>query len=104
MKSKIKKVLVSIHLFFVGIVSKVFAVSTNDINTHFQTDYGIEISPIEKGVRLGKLILPVILFVIGLFVILSEKITKKVKAILISVLVLLGILGYVFMNYISTNL
>ena len=105
MKSKIKKVLISIQLFFMGIASKVFAVSAADLKVYeVQTEYGIEISPIEKGLRLGKLILPVILFVIGLFVILSKKITKKVKAIVISVLIIIAILGYILMNYISTNL
>ncbi len=105
MKSKIKKILVSSQLFFIGMISKVFAISPYEIQTDYgiQTAYGIEISPIYKGVRIGKAILPVILFIIGLCVILSKKITKKVKAIVISALVLLGILGYVLMNYIATN-
>ena len=95
MKSKIKKVLVSIHLFFVGMFSKVFAVSPT---VAIQPEYGIE-SPIKKWLGLGKPILFFIVFVIGLSVIISKKITKKVKAIVISIIVLLAILGYVLMNY-----
>ena len=109
MKSKIKKILISIQVFFTGITSKVFATSISELNSHgIQTEYGIEIapmygieeSPIEEGLRLGKIILPVLLFIIGLFVIFSKKLTKKVKAIIISALILLVILGYLLMNYI----
>ena len=103
MKSKLKKVLISIQLFFMGIASKVFAASDPkllDFKGHeVQTFYGID-TPVTKGLRLGKLIIPVLLFVIGLFVILSKKITKKIKTLVISILILLAIYGYLFMNYI----
>lgn len=56
----------------------------------------------EKISKIGKIAIPVILFIIGLVVILSKKITRKVKVILISILVILAILGYVLMNYIVT--
>lgn len=97
MKSKIKKILVSIQMFFLGVISKVFAISVHDI----QTDYGIETvsSPIEKTFSIGKFLLPIILLIIGLFVIISKKITKKVKAIIISSLIVLGTLGWVILNY-----
>ena len=103
MKSKIKKILVSSQLFFIEMISKVFATSPYEIQTDYGIQYRIEISPIYKWVKVGKVILPVILFIIGLFVILSKKITKKVKAIVISVLFFLVIFGYAFMNYIATN-
>lgn len=111
MKSRIKKILVSIQLFFLGMIPKVFAITTvTDIEPAYgieiETDYGIEMAPtpIERAFSLGKFILPVILFIIGLFVILSKKITKKVKAIVISILILLGIIGTLLMNFLSDML
>jgi len=53
--------------------------------------------------RGGKMAIPILLFFIGLGVIISKKITKKVKVIAISVLVILAILGYSLMNYIAAN-
>ena len=101
MKSKIKKILVSIQVFFLNMISKVFAISVDDIQTDYgiQTAYGIETSPIEKAFSIGKFVLPVILFVIGLFVVISKKITKKVKTIIISSLIILGVLAWTILNY-----
>lgn len=69
-------------------ISKVFALSPDAIQTAYgiQTSYGMKIVPssIEKAFSIGKFILPIILFVIGLVVIISKKITKKVKIIIIS--------------------
>lgn len=86
-----------------GTVNKVLA--EIDVLYGPGNDRNIVVKPTigEKISRIGKFAIPIILFVVGLFVILSKKITNKVKAIVISALVLLGILGYVFMNYISTN-
>ena len=59
----------SSQLFFIGMISKVFAaISPYDIQTDYgiQTAYGIEILPIYKGLRIGKAILPIILFIIGI--------------------------------------
>lgn len=50
-----------------------------------------------------KFAIPIILFIIGVFVILSKKITKKTKAIVISTLVVLAIFGVILMEYISKN-
>ena len=85
MKNRIKKVLVSIQIFFLSMISKVFALSVYDIQTDYgiQTAYGIEIgsspivSPIEKAFSIGRIVLPVILFVIGLFVVISKKIAEQ---------------------------
>lgn len=105
MKSRIKKILVSIQVFFLGMISKVFAISVYDIQTDYgiQTAYGIEIvpTPIERAFSIGKFILPVILFIIGLFVIISKKITKKVKTIVISILISLGVIGTLLMSFLS---
>lgn len=57
----------------------------------------------EKLSGIGKIALPVVLFVIGLFVILSKKITKKVKIITISILLAIGILGWIVLNYVANN-
>ncbi|OKZ66428.1 MAG: hypothetical protein BHW02_02080 [Clostridium sp. 28_12] len=100
MKSRIKKILVSIQVFFLSMISKVFALSPYDIQTDYgiQTAYGIE-TPIEKAFSIEKFIVPIILFVIGLVVIISKKITKKVKIIIISTLMILGALAWIILNY-----
>ena len=102
MNNRIKKVISSIGVFFGGMISKAYAGG-------IELAYGI-CEPIEEtqgiGViisKIGKIATPIALFIIGLGVILSKKITNKVKAIVISVLVILAILGIMLMNYISTN-
>ena len=57
----------------------------------------------EKTSRIGKIALPLVLFIIGLFLVLSKKITKKVKIITISTLLIIGILGWIVLNYIANN-
>lgn len=114
--NKIKKVFISIGAFFTGLVSKVSAMSLSE-----QTKYGVfdprviedkygvfdpsvvEPTVGERLLNVGKFALPIVLFFIGLLVVLSKKLTKKVKTIAVSVLVLLAILGYVLMKYIATN-
>lgn len=93
---KLKKVFMSFGVFITGLISKVHAVDIDIV----ELKYGVFEPTIgEKISRIGKFAIPIILFVIGLFVILNKKITKKVKAIVISALVLLGILGYVFITF-----
>lgn len=108
---KLKKVFMSFGVFITGLISKVSAVSISE-----QTKYGVfdprmvedkygvfEPTMGEKISGIGKFAIPIVLFVIGLFVILNKKITKKVKAIVISVLVALTIFGVILMNYLSSN-
>ena len=108
---KLKKVFMSFGVFITGLISKVSAVSISE-----QTKYGVfdprmvedkygvfEPTMGEKISGIGKFAIPIVLFGIGLFVILNKKITKKVKAIVISVLVALTILGVILMNYLSSN-
>ena len=108
---KLKKVFMSLGIFMTSLISKVSAISLTE-----QTKYGVfdprmvegkygvfEPTMGEKISSIGKIALPIILFVIGLFVVLSKKITKKVKAIVVSVLIVLAVLGYILMNYIATN-
>mgnify|MGYP000257073139 FL=1 len=108
---KLKKVFMSCGVFITGLISKVSAVSISE-----QTKYGVfdprmvedkygvfEPTMGEKISGIGKFAIPIVLFVIGLFVILNKKITKKVKAIVISVLVALTIFGVILMNYLSSN-
>lgn len=101
---RIKKVLVSFATLVLGLASKVFAADANPILFPVEAKYGI-IEPTmgEKISRIGKFAIPIVVFVIGLFVILSKKITNKIKVIVISSLVALAILNVVLMNYISTN-
>lgn len=102
--NKVKKVLTGIGLAFAGFVSKVYAY---DIISMYAIDPGPRTSPVktvwDSISKIGKIAIPVILFIIGVFVVLSKKLTKKVKAIVVSILVILAILGYVLMNYIATN-
>ena len=108
---KLKKVFMSFGVFITGLISKVSAVSISE-----QTKYGVfdprmvedkygvfEPTMGEKISGIGKFAILIVLFVIGLFVILNKKITKKVKAIVISVLVALTIFGVILMNYLSSN-
>ncbi len=108
---KLKKLFISFGIFITGVISKVSAVSINE-----QTKYGVleprmvemkygvfEPTMGEKISNIGKFAIPIVLFIIGLFVILGKKITNKVKAIVISILAILAILGVMLMNYISIN-
>ena len=102
--NKVKKVLTGIGITFAGLISKVYAIG-NPISV-YAVDPGPEtrVRTIWDSIsKIGKIAIPVVLFVIGLFVVLSKKITKKVKAIVVSVLIVLAILGYVLMKYIATN-
>ncbi len=105
--SKIKKIFIGLGVFIVAsftkvgeVISKVTALE--DISST-QMLYGPP--PSSTGESISKIAKPIILvvaFVIGLFVILSKKITKKVKVIVVFVLIILIVLGYVLMNYIVT--
>lgn len=111
--NKIKKVFISVGVFITGLISKVFAGEIDftmieakygvvDINTTtMQKKYGVyDPGPTtgEKISHIGKFAIPVVLFAIGLLVILSKKMTKKVKAIVVPFLALLAMGGYVLMN------
>lgn len=111
--NKIKKIFTSFGIFFTSIVSKVLAfdpaLMVEDkygvIDPRmYETKYGIFEPTIgEKLSGIGKIALPLVLFVIGLFVVLSKKITKKVKIITISILLTIGIIGGIVLNYIANN-
>ena len=103
--NKVKKVVIGIGAFISGIVSRVYAATfrEQEIISMYAVDPGPKARVLNSISRIGKIAIPVVLFVIGLFVVLSKKITKKVKAIVVSILVILAILGYVLMNYIATN-
>ena len=109
--NKIKKIFISIGVFLTGLVSKAFALDVEMKYGVFEPDmiqdkYGVyDPGPTtgEKISHIGKFAIPVVLFTIGLFVILSKKITNKVKAIIIFILAILVVLGYVLMKYLETN-
>lgn len=111
--NKLKKIFASFGIFFLGMVSKVLAFNPE---MFIEDKYGVfdprmveikyglfEPTIGEKFSRIGKIALPLVLFIIGLYVIISKKITKKVKKIVVSTLIILAILGYILMNYIATN-
>ncbi|MDD7023224.1 MAG: hypothetical protein PUI29_11755 [Aeromonadales bacterium] len=99
--SKIKKIFTSFTFMIAGTISKVFAI---------EPKYGVSTPDLElermrgKISSVGKFIIPIISFVIGLFVVFNKKINKKTKVIIVSVLAILVIFGYILMNYIATNL
>lgn len=98
--NKVKKVLTGIGITFAGLISKVYAI--RDTPAPVVSLYAVNPGP-ETRVRIlwdsiSKIAIPVVLFVIGLFVVLSKKITKKVKAIVVAVLIVLAIFGYILMK------
>jgi predicted permease len=68
--------------------------------------YGVSPGPkqtvLETILKIGKIVVPIILFVIGLFVMLREKTTKKVKIIVVSTLVILAIISIILINYLNS--
>lgn len=102
--NKIKKVGTSFIIFISGMISKVWAIDRpyGMVISEYAVDPG-RYAKVQTISKIGKIAIPIVLFVIGLFVVLSKKITKKVKVTVISVLIVLAILGYVLMNYIATN-
>ena len=113
--NKIKKIFISCGVCFTSMVSKVLAFEFEPsmiveekygvIDPRmYETKYGIYEPTIgERFLKIGKIALPLVLFVIGLFVILSKKVSKKVKVITISILLAIGILGWIILNYIANN-
>lgn len=112
--NKIKKIFISFGVSFMGMISKVFAVGDSVAMKYgvidpidpgmYETKYGIFEPTIGERISvIGKIVLPLVLFVIGLFVILSKKLTKKVKVITISTLLIIGIVCWIVLNYITNN-
>lgn len=100
--NKMKKILTSIGVFINVMISKVYAVERT-IVAMYAADPGPRQNIGDTISKIGKIAIPVVLFIIGLIVILNKKIAKKVKAIIISILAILAILGIILMNYISIN-
>lgn len=97
--NKIIKFFIGIGTFFTGLISKVYAFTVSG-----QTKYGIrEPKAEDNNSIIGKILLFVLIFIIGLIIILNKKLTKKVKAIIISAILLLGVLGFVLINYFANN-
>ena len=111
--NKIKKIFISLGAIIISAFTKICGLISRAALGPMQALYGPPQEqdlygppPLTTGETLSKIAKPIILvviFIIGLFVILNKKITKKVKAIVIFVLIILGILGYVLLNYISES-
>ena len=104
--NKIKKIISSIGVFIISMISKVYAIGPDTIISMYAVDPGPreKIPSIVATIsNIGKIAVPIILFVIGLFVVLSKKITKKIKVIVASVLAILAIISVVLMNYLATT-
>lgn len=117
MINKIKKVFISFGLFLTGALSSTFAVQEKygvfDPGM-VQAKYGvynpnIKVEPVEsiweKILGVGKFIVPVVLFIVGLVVVLNKNINKKVRITLAIILALLLYLffGAVIIDIITTN-
>ena len=103
--NKIKKFFIGIGSFFTGLFSKVYAVNeSNSLSSNIlfiEDKYGVMEPQVEPII--GKILLSILLFIIGLIIVFNKKITKKVKAIGITILVILGVLGFVLINYFANN-
>lgn len=99
---KIKKLFTSISLFFINSISKAFAVEYKYgvIDPIMVEDkYGVlEPTMGEKISGIAKTAMPIILFIIGLVVIFNKKKNSKVKAIILSSLLAIGIIGWIILN------
>lgn len=111
--NKIKKIISSIGVFIVSSISKVYA---KDSVIRIDPMYGVDPGPKETAgnillrmgrilfLKIGKIAFPVILLFIGLFVILNKKITKKIKVIVVSALIIYALLSVILIDYILTNM
>ena len=108
--SKIKKIFISLGAFFAMMFTKICGLISN-AEIVPQPLYGVpqdlygppQLTTVEKISKIVKPAIWVVVFIIGLIVILSKKISKKAKVIVVSLLILLAMLGYAIMNYIEVN-
>lgn len=99
---KIKKIFVSFIAFFIGIVNKICVCGFDGTLQEFL--YGPpQPSQEEINMKILKIISPILLLIIGIGVLINKKLSKKVKAIIIRILVLLGIGIYFLLKYIENN-
>lgn len=108
---KIKKIFIILGAFFVatftkigGLISRAKVDPVPIYGEPLQVLYGPS-SP-NTGDILNKISKPLFLlvfFIIGLFVIISKKISKKIKVLIISMLVILAMLGYAIIEFVSTK-
>ena len=91
--NKLRKIFTSFFAFFTSMISKVLAVSPEEM-ARVEIKYGVfeEPSMGEKILRIVKNAFPLVLFIIGLSVVFRKKVSKKVKIIIISILLIIGIL------------
>lgn len=102
--NKIKKIIISFWVLISTTFTKIFGSISNAIAIpRGDALYGPP-KPTEGEIYtiIAKPLTIIIAFIIWLFVVLSKKTTKKVKAIVVSILVILAILSYIAINYIST--
>ena len=113
---KIKKIFVSFIAFFIGIANKIYVwgAGVNTMVLQHQDLYGPpptsykyddalygpprEEIDFQNKMKLFKILSPILLLIIGIGVLINKKLSKKVKAIIIGILVLLGIGIYFFKN------
>lgn len=102
---KVKKIIMFFLVFMLGIIDKVYALTPlygpgYDQTITFQPTLG------EKIARVFNIISPILLFIIGLFVVINKRTSKKAKVIIIIILIVLGIFGIplidsLFMHFFS---
>lgn len=100
--NKLKKTIVSIGVFIIGIISKVYA---NEFDIEVVPAYAVDPGPSRISIIIciiRKIVFPVVLFILGLIVILNKKMKKKDKVIIISFVIIIAILISIEMKDITT--
>ena len=109
---RMKELMISIGAFITSTATKVYAEELEVIEDKYgvfdpevTTKYGPPPEPVQttgqKILGAGKFALPILLFIIGIFVVINKTLTKKVKIIIVSALAILAVAGYIIMNYFS---
>lgn len=100
--NKLKKTISSIGVFIIGIISKVYA---NEFDVEVVPAYAVDPGPSRISIIIciiGKIVFPVVVFILGLIVILNKKMKKKDKVIIISFVIIIAILISIEMKDITT--
>jgi len=99
--NKIKKIVSSIGVFIISIISKVYAIVPDKKVLTSEPVKKTEQTIVESTIKIGKITIPIVLFILILLVAFNKNTTKRVKFLMILALTLLGVLGWAIMNFIA---
>lgn len=93
-----------------NIVHSLVMASVKQITQVSSTFYGVDVyrepvkpSLFEKFLKYARIGTPILLVIIGLFVLFNKKIAKKTKAIVVSVILALAAVSFFVINYFYFN-